>query len=107
VERRSVTLEGLTPEEVLALPDDAIDALVLSGEAVVFQAGTADILGRFWVSDGALVLELVHIDGGAKACCSPWPFWQSGAHCAEGCPHWIGAFMPSTAPAPTRSSGGC
>jgi hypothetical protein len=32
----------------------------------VFQVGTADILGRFWVADGSLVLELGHIDGGGE-----------------------------------------
>lgn len=64
--RRPVTLDGLTPDEVLALPDDAIDALVLCGEPLVFRAGSADILGRFWVTDGSLVLELGHIDGGGE-----------------------------------------
>lgn len=60
---RPITLDGLTPDEVLALPDDA---LVLCGEPLVFRAGTADILGRFWVSRDTLVLELGHIDGGGE-----------------------------------------
>jgi len=63
---RAVTLEGLTPDEVLALPDDAIDTLILCGEPLVFRAGTAEILGRFWTTDSALVLELGHIDGGGE-----------------------------------------
>lgn len=65
-ERRPVTLNGLTPDEVLALPDDVLDALVLCGEPLVFRVGTADILGRFWVAGGTLVLELGHIDGGGE-----------------------------------------
>lgn len=62
---KSVTLNGLTPDELLGLPADAIEAL-LSGEPRVFQAGTADILGRFWLADQTLVLEFGHIDGGGE-----------------------------------------
>jgi hypothetical protein len=61
-----ITLEGLTPDEVLALPDEAIESFVLCGVPLVFQAGTAKVLGRFWVEDEALVLELAHIDGGGE-----------------------------------------
>ena len=66
MERKPVTLEGLDPEELLAMPDEAIDALILCAEPLVFRAGTADVLGRFWVADGALILELGHIDGGGE-----------------------------------------
>lgn len=66
MEQRSFTLDGLTPDEVLGLPDEALDTFVLSGEPLVFRAGTADVLGRFWVADDALVLELGHIDGGGE-----------------------------------------
>jgi hypothetical protein len=64
--RRQVTLEGLTPDEILSLPDDHIDALVLCGEPLVFHTGTSEILGRFWVADVSLVLELGHIEGGGE-----------------------------------------
>ncbi len=63
---RTVRLEGLAPDEVLALPDEAIDTLVLCGEPLVFRAGTAEILGRFWTTQSSLVLELGHIDGGGE-----------------------------------------
>jgi hypothetical protein len=66
VERKPVTFDGLTLDEVLALPDEAIDALILCAEPLVFRVGTADVLGRFWVADSALVLELGHIDGGGE-----------------------------------------
>jgi hypothetical protein len=66
MERRPITLEGLTPDELLALPDHALDTLVLCSEPLVFRIGTADILGRFWVSGNSLVLELGHIDGGGE-----------------------------------------
>ena len=63
---RTVTLDGLTSDEVLALPDEAIETLVPRGEPLVFQAGTAKVLGRFWVEAETLVLELAHIDGGGE-----------------------------------------
>ncbi len=66
MDRRPITLDGLTPDEVLALPDDAIEALILCGEPLVFRAGTAELLGRFWVEGESLVLELGHIDGGGE-----------------------------------------
>ena len=66
MERRPLTLDGLTPDEVLALPDDAIEALILCGEPLIFRAGTAEILGRFWVEGESLVLELGYIDGGGE-----------------------------------------
>lgn len=66
MDRRMVRLDGLTPEEILALPDGEIDALVLCGEAVVFRAGSAEILGRFWIEGDALALELAQIEGGGE-----------------------------------------
>lgn len=66
VERHPILLDGLTPDEVMALPEDVLDALVLCGEPLVFRVGTADILGRFWVGGETLVLELGHIDGGGE-----------------------------------------
>ena len=66
MEHRPITLDGLSPDEVLALPDDHIDALILCGVPLVFRAGTAEILGRFWVEGDLLVLELGHIDGGGE-----------------------------------------
>src|SRR5260221_5300089 len=65
-EPKVVTIEGLTPAEILALPNAALDALVLRGEPIVFRAGTAEILGKFWVTNDTLVLELAQIDGGGE-----------------------------------------
>jgi hypothetical protein len=66
IKRQPITLNGFTPDEILALPDDVINSQMLCGEPLVFRVGTADILGRFWVADGSLVLELGHIDGGGE-----------------------------------------
>ena len=59
-------IEGLDPEELLALPAEEVDALILTGEPVSFQAGSAEVLGLFEIRDGRLVLELAHIDGGGE-----------------------------------------
>jgi hypothetical protein len=61
-----ITFNGLTSDEILALPDDVLERTIVSGEALVFQAGSADVLGRFWINDKSLVLELGHIDGGGE-----------------------------------------
>jgi hypothetical protein len=66
MQRQPIKLDGLTPDEVLSLPDDTIDAVFLSGEPLVFRAGSAELLGRFWVAAGTLVLELGHVDGGGE-----------------------------------------
>ncbi|HEY3415179.1 MAG TPA: hypothetical protein VGM51_19260 [Armatimonadota bacterium] len=62
----SIDIEGFTPDEILAIPDAEIGALLLTGEPVVFQAGTACVLGQFSVSDDCLSVELSHIDGGGE-----------------------------------------
>ena len=61
-----ITIEGYTAEEILALPDETLKSLVVCGEAVVFKAGTAEILGKFQVADRNLIVELAHIDGGGE-----------------------------------------
>ena len=63
---RVITIEGFTPEQILALPSEELGAYIVPGEPLVFRAGSAEILGRFWVEGGALVLELAQIDGGGE-----------------------------------------
>jgi hypothetical protein len=63
---RTVLIEGYTPEEILGLSDELLDSLALSGEPLVFRAGSAEILGELVVKEGKLVLELAHIDGGGE-----------------------------------------
>ncbi|HEY4080220.1 MAG TPA: hypothetical protein VGM81_05960 [Burkholderiaceae bacterium] len=59
-------IEGYTPDEILALPNDELQAIVLSDEPLVFKAGSANLLGRFKVEGAALVMELAHVDGGGE-----------------------------------------
>ena len=55
-----------TPDELLAMADDELDVLVLSGEPITFRSGTAEVLGRFERCEGRLVMELAHVDGGGE-----------------------------------------
>lgn len=61
-----VRIEGYTPAEILDLPDETLDGLVLTGEALAFRAGSAEVLGQFSVRDHLLVVELAQIDGGGE-----------------------------------------
>ena len=63
---RSILIDGLTPEQVLRLPDDEMLAFVLCGEPIIFRAGTAEILGKFFLQSSNLCLELVQISGGGE-----------------------------------------
>ena len=59
-------IEGVTVTELLALPSDEFDALVMTDSPVSFRAGTAEVLGKFGRSRNRLVLELGHIEGGGE-----------------------------------------
>jgi hypothetical protein len=64
--KQSILIEGFTPDEILALPDEQMDALVFAGGPLLFRAGTAEILGEFRICDRRLVAELAHIEGGGE-----------------------------------------
>lgn len=59
-------LEGYTADEVLALSNAELRAIVLCDEPLVFRVGTASILGKFKLTDDTLFVELGHIDGGGE-----------------------------------------
>lgn len=61
-----IDIEGYTANEILNLPDEQLDAFVLSGRPIVFRAGTAEILGEFKISGESLIVELAQIDGGGE-----------------------------------------
>jgi len=63
---REVLFEGLTEDEILSLPDEEIEHLILLGEPLVFRAGSATILGSFRAQGEKLVIELAQIDGGGE-----------------------------------------
>ena len=47
---RQIEIEGYTAHEILNLADEQFDAPVLTGEPLVFRAGTAEILGSSGLS---------------------------------------------------------
>ena len=64
--QRQLLIEGLTPDELLALPADDLEQLILTGQPLVFRVGTATVLGQFVVQDKRLTVELAHIEGGGE-----------------------------------------
>jgi hypothetical protein len=64
--RSEVLFEGYTEEEILTLPKEQVEAMILTGETVVFRAGTAEILGEFRVDNNRLRVELAQIEGGGE-----------------------------------------
>ncbi len=63
---KQIEIEGLSPDEILNLPDEEIESIVFVGKPIVFRAGSAEILGEFKVKDKKLVVELAQIDGGGE-----------------------------------------
>jgi hypothetical protein len=63
---REIKFEGLSEEEILALPRETIKDLVLIDEPLVFRGGTATILGSFKQKKSRLVIELAQIEGGGE-----------------------------------------
>jgi hypothetical protein len=64
--RSEILFEGYMEEEILALPREQVDAMILTGQPVVFRAGSATILGEFRVEGSLLPIELAQIDGGGE-----------------------------------------
>jgi len=63
---REVLIEGLRVDEILDLPKETIEQLVLIGEPIVFRAGSAVILCSFKTQPNRLVIELAQIEGGGE-----------------------------------------
>lgn len=64
--RAKIHFEGFSDEEILSLPFDQIDALILNGEPQVFRIGSATVLGEFRHTVDRLVIELAQIEGGGE-----------------------------------------
>lgn len=63
---REVLFEGLREEDVLNLPKEEVEKLILVGEPLVFLIGSATLLGSFKVERERLVIELAQIEGGGE-----------------------------------------
>jgi hypothetical protein len=62
----AIEIEGMSADEILALPEEHLDVLILTGKPIVFRVGSAQLLGEFRVSDEVLSIDLAHIDGGGE-----------------------------------------
>lgn len=63
---REVLSEGMTGDQILELPKESVQQLVLLNEPIVFRVGSATILGRFNIAGQHLVMELAQIEGGGE-----------------------------------------
>lgn len=62
----SLTLEGYSSDAILSLVSGELRATVFSGDPIVFEVGSAQVLGSFRIADNRIVAELAHIDGGGE-----------------------------------------
>ena len=60
--RKEILFDGFTDDEILRLPAEQIEALVLNGEPVVFRAGSATVLGEFRRDQDRLVIAYYYLD---------------------------------------------
>jgi hypothetical protein len=66
VSQREVLFDGLREEEILNLPQEEVENLILLGEPLVFRVGSAELLGSFRIARDRLVVELAQIEGGGE-----------------------------------------
>src|SRR5260370_32309452 len=52
--------------EVLGLPHEHVEKLILLGEPLIFRAGSAELLGSFKIASDHLVVDLAQIEGGGE-----------------------------------------
>ena len=62
----TISIEGYRAQEILDLPDAALDAWVFTGQPFVFRVGTAQILGEFRRDERRISVELAQIEGGGE-----------------------------------------
>ena len=58
-----IYIDGMSPNEILELPDEHLAALIAVGP-IVFKVGSADVLGQVKLGRDSLMIELAQIDGG-------------------------------------------
>lgn len=61
-----ILIESLEAQDILALSDEQMDELIFTAEAIVFQVGSAQILGEFRIQQSRLLIELAQIEGGGE-----------------------------------------
>lgn len=63
---REILIEGYSAHDILNFPSEQIEALVLTGEPLIFRAGSAQVLGKFRIEGRRLTVELAQIEGGGE-----------------------------------------
>src|SRR5437763_7504599 len=63
---REILFQGFSRDEILRLPAEQIEKLILTGEPIIFSVGTARILGEFRLRDNYLLVTLAQIEGGGE-----------------------------------------
>jgi hypothetical protein len=61
-----IRIEGMTAEEVLALPSAEVRRYLADGAPLVLQVGTSQVLAEFSHRPQVLHVVLAHIDGGGE-----------------------------------------
>jgi len=64
--RNPILIEGYSKAEILKIMSEETKELVFTKEPIVFEMGSAKILGKFSVEVNKLVIELAQIDGGGE-----------------------------------------
>jgi len=59
-------IEGYTPEEILNLSDEEVEAFAFTDAPLILRAGSAQILGQFRLTSERLTVELAQIEGGGE-----------------------------------------
>jgi len=61
-----VKVEGMTADELLALPEKDLDEILFCNQPIVFRIGSAEVLAEFRRTEDTFSLDLAHIDGGGE-----------------------------------------
>lgn len=62
--RTSILIEGMTPDELVAL--DELEELAVTGEPIAVRVGSADVLAQFSIEERTLRVELAVIENGGE-----------------------------------------
>ena len=62
--RREILIEGYTAEELIAIDD--LEALVVTGDPIIFRVGSAEVLGEFSRIGDVLTVELAVVEAGGE-----------------------------------------
>jgi len=66
VEYLQMEIEGISLQNLKALPRSELDALLAFGRPITFRIGTADVLAEFNRLENTLAVNLAHVDGGGE-----------------------------------------